>query len=276
MPRLYISRNSPTYTPPTVRGAWESTGNIARALQSAPDVANQGAVQVQSGYEVTTLTNYDVLLLRAVTAPLDANYTFGGTLNIMLPVQQSASNSSNSYYLHVYVTTGNSDTVRGTLLANYFESSTGDWSTTAAAKALLAAQSLAAVAAQAGDRIVVEIGFRAKNGFSPQQFGYLYYGGYGADIASGGAPGSGVGYIDFSDTFTLNETQTVRVTQVAAEVLRKQTNAAARVTQVAVEAIRRPSAPPARISQVAIEVIRKNAAPLPTTTLKPSLIVIAT
>lgn len=277
MPRLYIVRGSPSYTPPTIRGAWERTNEqIARALQTAPDEPNLGAVTSNSSYETTTLATNDQLVIRAITAPLAANYTFSGTLNVMLAVQQTFSNSANCFYIHAYVTTGNSDTVRGTLLANYVDTTGNDWSTTAAAKALLAAQTLSGVAAQAGDRIVVEIGFKAKNTFSTQQFGIIYYGGPGPDILSGGAPTSGAGYIDFSDTFTLTETQQLRVTQLANEVVRYQTDAQVRATQLVVEAVRRPTAPPVRISQMVIEVVRDNELPLPTTTVLASTVVIAT
>lgn len=277
MPRLYVTRGAPTYTPATMRGAWERTNEqIARRLQTAPDEPNLGAVTSNSSYETTTLATNDQLVIRAITAPLAANYTFGGTLNVMLAVQQTFSNSANCFYIHAYVTTGNSDTVRGTLLANYVDTPGNDWSTTAAAKALLAAQTLSAVAAQAGDRIVVEIGFKAKNTFSTQQFGIVYYGGSGSDIAPGGAPTSGVGYIDFTDTFTLAETQELRITQLATEVVRYQTNAQVRATQLVIEAARRPTAPPARISQMIVEVVRENELPLPTTTVLASTVVIAT
>ncbi len=276
MTRLYLSRNGPTYTPPTIRGAWEGTSTLTRALQTKPDEASQGESIAASNYEVTTLTAFDVMVIKGVTAPLAADYTFGGTLNLMMAVQQSFSNSSNSYYLHAYVTVGASDVVRGTLLANYFDSSTNDWTTTAAARPLQTAQALTAVAALAGDRIVVELGFRAKNGFSSQQFGYIYYSGGGADLVAGGAPSSGVGYIDFSDNFTLAENQVVRVTQLVTEVVRRPTNTAARLSQLALEVVRRPAAPPARISQMVIEVVRKNGVAPVITTKKVAMLVIAT
>lgn len=277
MPRLYIVRGAPLYSPATFRGSWERTSDVVnRALQTAPDEPNLGAVTSNSSYETTTLTTSDQLVIRAITAPLAANYTFSGTLNVMLAVQQTFSNSANCFYIHAYVTTGNSDTPRGTLLANYIDTTGNDWSITAAAKALLAAQTLSAVAAQTGDRIVVEIGFRAKNTFSTQQFGIIYYGGSGSDISSGGAPTSGVGYLDFSDSFTLSENTQTRITQVATEVVRYQTDAQVRASQLVIEAVRRPTAPPARISQMIVEVVRENELPLPTTTVLASTVVIAT
>jgi hypothetical protein len=259
MPKLYLSSGQAGYVPATIRGGWErTTDHLARAMFISPDAAELGAPQSVTSAESSASANFDVLLLRGVSAPLAANWTFSGTLNLMLAAAESLNDADFAYYLHVFVTQGDSDTVRGTLLANYADPSTNEWAqTTATGKALSATQSLSSVAALTGDRIVAEIGYRAYNTITGSRTGTLFYGGNGSDLASGGGSSSGVGFLNFSDAFTLVDNATLRVSQVAVETLYRPSNAALRISQLAVEALIHP-VPALRVSQAAIEVLRTN------------------
>ncbi len=259
MTKLYFSRGQAGYVPATIRGGWErTTDQVTRTMFTSQDAAEIGAPVSNSSSESSASANFDVLLLRGVSAPLAADCTFSGTLNVMMAVAESLNDADFAYYLHVFVTQGDSDTVRGTLLANYADPSTNEWAqTNATGRALSAAQSLSSVAALTGDRIVVEIGYRAYNTTTGSRAGTIFYGGNGSDLSSGGSSSSGVGFLNFSDTFTLADNATLRVSQVAAETLYRPSNAAMRVSQLAAEALYHP-VPALRISQSTIEVLRTN------------------
>jgi hypothetical protein len=262
MTKLYPSAVGVAYTPATIRGAWDkTTGHIVCGMGSAKDLSGLvGPLSINSAETINT-TDYDVLLLRCVSAPLAANCNFSGTLNVMMAVQESNTDADLAYYLHAFVTQGDTDNLRGTLLANYNDLNTNEWGTTALGKTLSAAASLSAVSALTGDRIVIEIGYRARNTLTSSRSGTIYYGGNGSDLVSGGAATSGVGYFDFSDTFTLADNPVLRVSQLAVEALRRPTQPNLFVSQLAIETVRRTSNANLRLSQLAIEVVRRNGSP---------------
>jgi hypothetical protein len=262
MTKLYISRSGSGYTPATIRGAWDKTADhVVRGLHTVQDLSGMGGPLSVASAETSSTTDYENLLLRAVSAPLSADHSFSGTANIMLGVQESAADADMAFYLHAFVTQGDTDNLRGTLLANYADPNTNEWGTTALGKALTAAQSVSVVAALAGDRIVVEIGYRSRNATASSRTGTLWYGGNGADLTSGGNPTTGIGYIDFSSTFTLINNPTARLSQVILESARRPTQPNLHVTQMPVEVLRRPSALNMRVGQMAVEVLRRNGSP---------------
>lgn len=262
MTKLYISKSGSGYTPATIRGAWEKTADhVVRGLHSIQDLTGLGGPISVASPETASTTDYENLLVRAVSTPLSADHTFGGTLNVMLGVQESGTDADMAFYLHAFVTQGDTDNLRGTLLANYADPNTNEWGTTALGKALTAAQSLSAVAAMTGDRIVVEIGYRSRNTTASSRTGTLWHGGNGSDLTGGGNPSTGIGYIDFSDSFTLVNNPTIRLSQVALESVRRPTQPNALVTQLPIEVLRRPSGMNMRITQMAVEIIRRNGTP---------------
>lgn len=274
MTKLYPSAVGVAYTPATIRGAWEKTTGHAICGMGAKDLSGLGGPLSIGSAETVSSADYDVLLLRCVSAPLAADHNFSGTLNLMMGVQESNAAADMAYYLHVFVTQGDTDNLRGTLLANYADPDTNEWGTTALGKALSAAATLTAVAALTGDRIVVEIGYRSRNTVTTSRTGTIWYGGSGSDLTSGGAADGGVGYFDFSDTFTLVDNPVLRVSQVAVETLRRPTEARLQVSQLAIETVRRATSGNLRLSQFAVEVVRRNGSP-PSTGQGGMLIVVA-
>ena len=275
MTKLYPSAAGVAYTPATIRGAWDkTTGHMVCGMNAVKDLSGLGGPLSIGIAETVNTTDYDVLLLRCVSAPLAANCNFAGALNVMIGVQESATDADLAYYIHVFVTQGDTDTVRGTLLANYADPNTNEWGTTALGKALTAAQSLSAVSALTGDRIVVEIGYRSRNTTTSTRTGTLYYGGNGSDLISGGAAAGGVAYFDFSDTFTLADNPVMRVSQLIPETVRRPSQPSLFLSQLAIESVRRTSNPNIRMSQVALEVVRRNGSP-PASTQGVMLIVVA-
>jgi hypothetical protein len=76
-----------------------------------------------------------------------------------------------------------------------------------------------------------------------------------------GNPASNIGYIDFSNSFTLVNNPTARLSQLALESVRRPTQPNVLVTQAPIEVVRRPSAMNMRVTQMAVEVIRRNGTP---------------
>lgn len=262
MTRLYPSASGVKTTPATIRGAWEKTAGHAVCGMGAKDLTGLGGPLSIGVAETVATADYDVLLLRCVSAPLAADHSFSGTLDLVTGVQEASSSDADmAFYLHIFVTQGDTDNLRGTLLANYADPNTNEWGTTALGKSLSAVATLTAVSALAGDRIVAEIGYRARNTTTSSRTGTIWYGGSGSDLTVGGAAAGGVGYFDFSDTFTLAENPVLRVSQVAVEALRRPTQARLQVSQLAIEAIRRTSDPNLRLSQLAVEIVRRNGSP---------------
>ena len=262
MTRLYPSASGVKTTPVTIRGAWEKTVGHAVCGMGAKDLSGLGGPLSIGVAETVATADYDVLLLRCVSAPLAADHTFSGTLDLVMGVQEASSSDADmAFYLHVFVTQGDTDNLRGTLLANYADPNTNEWGTTALGKSLSAVATLTAVSALAGDRIVIEIGYRARNTTTSSRTGTIWYGGSGSDLTVGGAAAGGIGYFDFSDTFTLAENPVLRVSQLAVEALRRPTQARVQVSQLAIEAVRRTSDANLRLSQLAVEVVRRNGSP---------------
>lgn len=256
--KLYLTTKTAPYTPATIRGGWEDTaGAVTRMLDTIK--GDGGAITSVARAETNASNVYDVLLYRGVSGPIAAQ-TFSGTINVMLGVLESNAAADFAYYIHAYVTQGDSDTVRGTLLANYFETTANEWPTAAAGKALASAQTVGAVVASAGDRIVVEIGFRALNTVTTSYTGTLRYGtqnptdfSAAPDLTAGStAVTTSAGYIVFSVAITENDVNT-RVTQLPVEVVDVGSKEA-RLSQFAVEVIDAGSKE-ARISQLAVEMI---------------------
>lgn len=230
--KLYLnSAAGPTYTPPTARGAWDQTANsVVRQLNPNLD---GGPIATVAIAETNATAGWDVLLARGVSNPLAAGVTIEGTLSVILGVRESNAAADDVYHLHAYVTQGDSDTPRGTLLSDHIGAS--EWPTTAAGKTT-GALALSSVAAQAGDRVVVEIGYRAGNAVATSYTGTLWYGNPegASDLTDAGDETTLAGWLSFSTDLTFAPAQS-RVTAVDAELDITNTAAKSRVTGVYAE-----------------------------------------
>jgi len=260
--RFYLQNDAAAYTPATLRGAWDKTSDAVtkRLGERSPSTA---ATSVSST-ETSTDDEYDVLLYRGVTRTLAAATIGTGTVTVMLPVQEPWTPDANlHYHLHIYVTEGDSDVVRCTLLEDYREAAgVNEWDAyfwVGYGRALNAAAALESNDVEDGDRIVVEIGYTARNTDATSYTGQLFYGapdGKG-DLVAGG-PSTDVGYVEFSEDLD-GEVAASRVTQVVTELLDAQT-ADLRVTQVVAETLHAQTAA-IRTTQVVAEILRPNPMP---------------
>ncbi|MGW3860701.1 hypothetical protein ACWEDZ_04365 [Streptomyces sp. NPDC005047] len=192
--RFWLTSSAAPYTPATKRGTWtDATATVTGLLGRQP-----AGTSATSAKAETSATTTNVLLGRWVSPPARAAGTLSGTVAWMAGRAQSDANAAMVVRAHMYVTVGDSDTVRGTLLTNY----TGGTSfpTTAAGGGTAPSTAIASVAVQTGDRIVVEFGYQAQNAVATSYTGTMYYGATGTtDLVAGStAVTANPGWVEFS------------------------------------------------------------------------------
>jgi hypothetical protein len=166
----------PEYTPPTYKGAWDQNGQVFTGSLYGERVSSQDVIQnVQK--QTSVAAGWDVLLARFVSGRVQG-HTIAGTVDAALFGLQYAldgggqlidwtlDTSLASLHVHIYVTKGDTDEVRGTLLSDLRMTAVrwrhgndgwpawGYWSYAYG----LGSASLTSVECWQGDRIVVEIG----------------------------------------------------------------------------------------------------------------------
>jgi hypothetical protein len=271
--RFYLHNDAAPYTPATFRGAWDKTSQQVTKLIDASKYPTTTETYAQGSEDVST-DEYDVLIFRGVSGKLKAGTIGTGTVNVMLGVDTTSTDANTHFHLHIYVTQGDSDTPRGTLLSDYREAAgVNEWSTdfNTCAKALNAAQSLSSVTVSDNDRIVVEIGATFRNTSTTTYYASCRYGGDGwrRDLVAGDQGSAGRGYIEFSEN--IQTLEVARVTQGPVETLLTETTATARVSQGAIQVlglfdndsrvtqliaeVMGPSVLPTRVTQVVAEVL---------------------
>jgi hypothetical protein len=254
--RFYLHNDAAPYTPATLRGAWDQTAQAVTKRIDASRLPATTPTNVAAA-ETNVAAEWDVLLYRGVSGPLAAGTIGTGTVNVMLPVIENNPAADFHFHLHIYITQGDSDTQRGTLLADYREAAgVNEWGADGAAcgRALNAAVALSSLAVTAGDRLVIEIGYTARNTVTTSYTGTLYYG-VSPDkaVLVAGGPSTNIGYVEFSETLTGSAAN--RVSQGPVETLLTETTIVARISQGAVEALILSPGDPLSVTQLITEIL---------------------
>lgn len=192
--RFYLSNTAPSYTPssPVHQGTWSNGAQTtAKALTGRPSGAT-GTTAVQI---LATTANRSMLCLRGITEPAVAAGTISGTVQWVLGVLESNAALNAFFMVHIWVSAGNSTTVRGTLLN--MSSGATEWPTSYAGRTE-GNKTLTSVAIQSGDRIIVELGYIASSSSSTYTGTYRFGGTSATDLASGGTNTADPGWIEFS------------------------------------------------------------------------------
>lgn len=178
--RLYFCNATAGYDPATERGAWDTTSiYVPIKLSSVPG----GAAATLANTEANATNNYDMMSLKAVSDPLPADIAIAGTVSWIIGSLESSTSQNAFRHIHIYVTTGDSDTLRGTLLTDSIGST--EFPTTAAGEGETAV-ALSSVTAYKGDRIVVEVGVRNVNTSTTSFTATTHYGNTGTlELTSG-------------------------------------------------------------------------------------------
>ena len=256
--QLYLTARTAPYTPATLRGEWDDTaGAVTKALDPCK-TRDGGTIASVARAEANANDEYDVLLYRGVSGPLGTQ-EIDVNVNVVIGVGESNAAANDHWHVHIYTTQGDSDTVRQTAVDHYREAAgTNEWPTTAAGLALNAAQSCH-IHTTDGDRLVVEIGYAARNTGTTSYTGTLWYGivknsVIAADLTAAGDETSLAGFISF-DASVAESTINARVSQGAVETVLRETTINARVSQGAVEVVMTDDANPARVSQLVAELL---------------------
>lgn len=260
--KFYLTNELPHFTPTNFRGNWNTTANAVTKMLDTRKTFSGGAISSVSVTESVSTNPYRVCLFRGVSGPLAANALWADMLNVMIGMTEDNAAADFNWHIHAYITAGDTDTVRSTILNDYEESAgtnelEAEGSTTAG-KTLNAAQAVSG-SITAGDRLVVEIGYTARNTVTTTYMGRLFYGiitpnkFIANDLTVDGDAGNLAGFISFS-TGLSEGTVPSRFTQVAAEVLHSGVPAA-RFSQSVAEVLH-TGAPAARFSQTVMEVLR--------------------
>lgn len=270
MPRLYIQEAAAGYTPTTFHGAWDASGSaITRAMALYPtpqeimgEIGHSDTPLLKVAVsETSTNTSWDVCLLRLVSPPLAANITLDDPISLLLFFYESLAAADFYTHVHMWVTQGDSNLERGVLVTDYI--GVTEWVTDTNARFVSIAPAITSVAAQAGDRIVIEFGYRATNASVTSYTGTVWYGSSdGLLDGDTGLTNTSIRhlgafynpYINVTDA--IDFTITTRITALQAEVAVQAPDnlGTTRLTQMSIEEIVTQLAT-VRMTQMAIEVL---------------------
>jgi len=254
--RFYLHNAAAPYTPATIRGEWDSTASsVTKLLDTGKTPSN---VRAYTQISASGAADYSYLHYRGVTGTLAAGTIGTGTVNLCVSFREDSAGTDAYWRVHIYVTAGDSDTVRGTLLDHYAETSTNELPVAVNnASSLQSAQALASVVVSNGDRIVVELGL-VKRGATTSNCLMVYGCDSGAVAVAVGEEAwaaNRVAWIEFSETISGSSSIVGRVSQATVEAAFGEVTADARVSHASVETAFGEAAAEARVSHAAAEVV---------------------
>ncbi len=195
--RLYLN-NASSAVSTTPAAGWEQTagavlGKVLGANRSGTNVAVTVA-------ETSTSNTFDVLLGQWISAPFTSGGTLQGSYQICAAYNESSSAADLALHFAVRVVSGDGSTSRGI----FSEVSGWESGTTLSAGQVVvpATPYTTPVVCQTGDRLVVEVGYRATNTVTTSYSLTMRYGGTSGDLESGAFDGTVTAsspWIEFSD-----------------------------------------------------------------------------
>jgi hypothetical protein len=190
MPKqFYLTADPAPYTPDAWMGTWDKTADaVTQRLDSTKTTADPAKYTIQSvtSPETSASPLYRVALARFVSGPMEAQ-VISGTVQIVAGVAAGLAGAELYFSLHIWATVGDSSVIRATLLNNFSElaSSGNPFPSTPKGRDLILTAALTAGTILTADRLVVEVGYIARNTSTSSINGTLYY---GTDYYSNGAP----------------------------------------------------------------------------------------
>jgi hypothetical protein len=180
--RLYLTNGAAPYVPATIRGTWSD-----KALTGASGMLRRktGASATAAKAETSNSSSWSVLLRRFVSETVNNAGTLQGDFALTLGTLESNDDANMTLQMHMYVIAGDSDTVRGALTSLALGGGP-EWPAVGfgrGAAGVQATGTLTNVNVEPGDRIVLEVGYRAANTTTSSRTGTLYYGGTASDLS---------------------------------------------------------------------------------------------
>lgn len=175
--RLYFQYGVVPSLAPAYDPAWEKTGSYRYTCSPV----KQGTAFTEiNTYESSSSVNYDAAIAQFISDPLAAQ-TINGTIKGQILARESAAAADLALAIVVRVVSA-LGVPRGTLLS-YFPDPIGTAELSAGAavnRYIPVSIAISELAVQAGDRLVIEIGFRAFNAVTTTYYTYLTVGDAGA------------------------------------------------------------------------------------------------
>ena len=179
--RYYFQNAAADYDPATERGAWDATAGYT-GIKLATTKAGSATSASQS--DSVNTANWDMLVLKAVGDAFTQGGSISGNINWCLGVAESVASMDAVYHVHIFITAGDSDTVRGTVLTDSIQGT--EWTLTTLTGKAISGVAASTVNFLAGDRIVVEMGVRDQGNVVTLATGTIEYGGTGGtDLTDG-------------------------------------------------------------------------------------------
>lgn len=163
--KLYLTASAAPITV-TNKGSWNESNVPAVGERKLSPTKVGGGLIAQYGYtENVATTPLACMIYRGVSDPLRAQ-TVDGNIDVAVRSWVGAATADMSWRLHLWVTVGDTDVVRGTLINQYAEAVGEEWTTTQIVRNLAAPQAMTSLGIQDGDRLVAEVGVVAYNALS--------------------------------------------------------------------------------------------------------------
>lgn len=275
--RFYLEADATTAPTPQANplitpahdASWEIIGSTSRRWMMPAAQKLLTPVNSTASVSETNSGVVDVLVRQFISPPLAA-YTFDGTSTVkgQIRVSQNSTAADLRAQVVIRVVSRDGTTVRGTLLASDTTAwgsggSASEFSTSLTNRKFPLASSspatLSGLAILEGDRLVVEIGYRAENLVTTSYSAAMRF---GSDQPSDHAENETATtndnpWIEFSDTLTFDR-PIVEVTQVGALVAGEFSDPQRRITQVGALVSGEVTDPERRITQVVLLVAGRN------------------
>lgn len=200
--RLYLTNSAAGFTPSTIRGAWDAT--VGSPVTIGLKASKSGSYAEVSGTVTgSNPANYDTRFYNAVSDAIPNTGTLSGSVS-WCAMTEDLNSADARYHVHIWVTQGDSNTLRGTLLSDYIGSE--NWSAIDNRQGVrVNSVPLSSVSVQAGDRIVVEMGIRDEDTQIFHTVGVqIGYGGTSStDLANADTNTTHPGWFEFTDPNTV-------------------------------------------------------------------------
>jgi hypothetical protein len=191
--KQYFQNAAAAYNPATLRGAWDSSTGLNK-------YALGGAVSGAYGSNTTTVNSanadWDWAGTRHISSPLATDMDFSGAISGVIGAVELHADVNAKLHLHVFVLAGQTDTVRGTLWADYIDST----ELTTSYVGVAFSGTLSDLSALAGDSLVVEAGARTNATTTASYFRVARGCTNGTDLSAGADMATYPGWIQLAYT----------------------------------------------------------------------------
>ena len=245
--RLYLATSNFAGGVPPISPAfdavWGNTTGAARRWLIPSDVRDATDLLGDTAdFAETSGVTIDVLMVQFISPGLLAPVTIGGTLKGQIRVRESHADADMRAQVIAKVVSNDGAIVRGTLLGPDTGGLGSEFATSLTNRRFPrgGAQSLSSVSALAGDRIVIEVGYRAHDALTSSRSARLRVG----QSAAADLPEDETTTTDLNPWFEFSDTLTFA-------------GGDRRVSHAIGEAVARDPAPARRVSQLFLEVVAR-------------------